>query len=127
MSAKYITKQQRNARRTELRQELQDRECSPYPTRSHAKSARVDLGLAILQTIALPGVQYTFTEQAAFAGCTDSAIQQIYLNAMKKIRHLVDADPKLKAAFALQLQDRKPARRVRHANTLCYPEARMAA
>lgn len=52
-----------------------------------AKSARIDLGIALLQRVALPGVCYTYEEIAAWAGCTDGAIYLIEKTALRKLRN----------------------------------------
>ena len=87
-----------------------DRTVAPGP----AKTARVDLGLALLSTVALPGVCYSRVEIAAWCGCTDAAIYNIEQVALKKIRNaLLFRDPELRAAFAEHFFNRRqPARRI---------------
>ena len=51
------------------------------------KSARIDLGVAILHALALPGVCYTQDEIAAFAGCAPGNIYLIEQRALKKLRN----------------------------------------
>ena len=51
-----------------------------------AKTDRVNLGLAILSSIRRPGVAYSYTDIACFAGCTDSNIKLIEQKALKKLR-----------------------------------------
>lgn len=50
------------------------------------KQARVDLGLALLSCHAVPGIEYTLEEIAAWAGCTHQRIRQIEQRAMKNLR-----------------------------------------
>ena len=71
------------------------------PVQGPAKSSRVDLGIAILQAVAVPGVRYTHDEISAFAGCTRSAIQQIEARALHKLRRrlLLRKDPVLRELF----------------------------
>ena len=56
-------------------------ECGPQ------KSERVDLGIAILQAVAVPGVCYTQEEIAAFAGCARGNIYRIEQVALRKLRN----------------------------------------
>lgn len=56
------------------------------PASGAQKTARVDLGLALLSRIALPGVSYTHDEIAAFCGCTNGAILTIERKALRKLR-----------------------------------------
>jgi hypothetical protein len=61
------------------------------------KSARIDLGIALLHAVAVPGVQYTQVEIAAWAGCTHAAIRLIEKRALWKLRQrlLIRHDPLL--------------------------------
>lgn len=49
------------------------------------KSQRIDLGLALLQCHAMPGICYTRDEIAAWCGCTESAIRHIERRALRKV------------------------------------------
>lgn len=68
------------------------------PRAGRAKVERIDLGLALLSVIALPGIQYTQDEIAAWCGCTNSAIYQIEQKALKKLRNRLRfcSDPRLR-------------------------------
>lgn len=46
----------------------------------------MDLGLAILSCLAIPGVPLTQQDIAAFAGCTRQRIEQIENGALRKLR-----------------------------------------
>jgi hypothetical protein len=63
-------------------------ECRDWsvPPQGPEKSARVDLGIACLHAVALPGVRYTQEEIAAWAGCTHTAIMLIEQRALRKLR-----------------------------------------
>ena len=50
------------------------------------RRARIDLGLALLQLCARPGVPLTRADIAAFCGCTDGAIYWIESRALQKLR-----------------------------------------
>jgi hypothetical protein len=47
---------------------------------------RIDLGLDIMRTIALPNMEYSGSEIAAFCGCSQQRIHQIEQTALKKLR-----------------------------------------
>jgi len=51
------------------------------------KASRIDLGIAILSAIALPGICYTQEEISAFAGCARGNIYLIEKRALKKLRN----------------------------------------
>jgi hypothetical protein len=57
------------------------------PDSGSQKTERVDLGLAILQAVAIPGVCYTQEEIAAFAGCNRGNIYLIEKRALRKLRN----------------------------------------
>ena len=66
------------------------------PGQGREKTSRLDLGLALLHTRALPGICYTQDEIAAFGGCSRSAIAQIEARAIRKLRRrLGEALPEL--------------------------------
>ncbi len=62
------------------------------PNGGKEKSRRIDLGIALLHQVALPGVRYTLQEQAEWAGCRHQAIQQIYTRALRKLQDALKAD-----------------------------------
>ncbi len=89
--------------------ELADRKGSPL------KMRRVELGLALLQRVALPNVCYDQREIAQWCGCTHQAIDHIEKRALRKLfRALAMRDPELfdelRAALAALSQDRSVAR-----------------
>ena len=47
---------------------------------------RIDLGLAILSAVRVPGVRYTRVEIAAFCGCTPQGIAVIERKALRKLQ-----------------------------------------
>lgn len=51
------------------------------------KTTRIDLGLAILDAVRVPGHRYTQEEIAAFCGCTRSMIFAIEQRALRKLRN----------------------------------------
>ena len=76
-------------------------------------TARVNLGLALLSRVAMPGVRYSYDEIGAWAGCTNSAIQQIEQRALKKLRKRLrlQHDPLLTELVAQVFEARRPATR----------------
>jgi DNA-directed RNA polymerase sigma subunit (sigma70/sigma32) len=56
-----------------------------------SKAERIDLGLALMQRHAAPGVRYSHAEIAAWCGCHRSAIEQIERKALRKVRHRLRA------------------------------------
>ncbi len=81
------------AQRRQARLDTQDPD---VPKTGAEKRARMDLGLALLSRVALPGVRYTIEEIAAWAGCTDGAIYLIEQTALKKLRKLAWRDAGLR-------------------------------
>lgn len=77
------------------------------------KTARIDLGLALLSRIALPGVTYTHDEIAAWCGCTNGAILMIERKALKKLRNRLFfmGDRRLIEAVEQMFYARQPAQR----------------
>jgi hypothetical protein len=59
-------------------------EIEPMPPR--LKRVRVELGLAILAAVAMPGASFSHQEIALWCGCDDGAIWLIEKLAMKKLR-----------------------------------------
>ena len=55
------------------------------PSDGPEKTARIDLGLALLSVYAMPGVCYSYDEIAGWCGCTESAIFLIEKRAIKKL------------------------------------------
>ena len=51
------------------------------------KSARIDLGLALLEMVAKPGVGLTRDDIAFWCGCTNAGIYMLEKRAMKKVRN----------------------------------------
>lgn len=91
------------------------RECQDRTVGRHGadKTARIDLGLALLQRVALPGICYTRQEIAAWAGCTDAAILLIERKAMRKVREALGRGDDLRAIrreFADHLDSRTVGR-----------------
>ena len=86
---------------------------SGVPLQGKKKSARVDLGLALLARVAMPGVRYSYDEIAAFCGCTDAAIYQIERRAIAKLREQlnVHADRRLVEMIEGLFDSREVARR----------------
>ena len=62
------------------------------------KSARIDLGLALLHAVRIPHIRYTRDEIAAWCGCTDSAIFLIEQQVRAKLyrRCVFSGDPVLR-------------------------------
>lgn len=50
------------------------------------KSERIDLGLAVLSTVAKPGEPLTWEDVAAWCDCHPEAIRQIERRALQKVR-----------------------------------------
>ena len=75
-SAERLKRQQR-------RLDTQDLTISKFNPRE--KINRTDLGLTLLQRVAISGVCYSREEIAAWCGCTDGAILQIEQKAIKKL------------------------------------------
>ena len=50
-----------------------------------SKSQDVDLGLAVMEALAVPGQQYTCSEIGAVCGCSAQAIDYIQTQALKKL------------------------------------------
>jgi hypothetical protein len=78
-----------------------------------ARSARVDLGLAIFACHRLPGVQYTRAEIAEWAGVTEGAIWVIERKAIHKLRRALHlrGDRLLAELLTGLFEERRPARR----------------
>ncbi|ACB76662.1 hypothetical protein [Opitutus terrae] len=55
-------------------------------TNGLAKTARIDLGLQLLQLAAKPGTSFTLHEIALWCGCTRDAVLLIEQKALKKVR-----------------------------------------
>lgn len=75
---------------------------------------RIDLGLAILSVVGVPGVRYSYEEIAAFAGCTDANIYLIEQGALKKLRKrwMYLKDARLREMLEGLFDERTPARRM---------------
>lgn len=73
-----------------------------------AKKARIDLGLALLHSVALPGVSYTLQEIAAWCDCHHNAIQNIERTALKKVCNALQfRHPALRADLAAEFFERR--------------------
>jgi DNA-directed RNA polymerase sigma subunit (sigma70/sigma32) len=59
----------------------------------------IDLGLAIAGATLKPRQTRSRVELAAYAGCSKQYIEQIEINALRKLRHLVLFDSTLKSHF----------------------------
>lgn len=70
-------------RRNAFRSDLQDESVS---SAGDDKSRRINLGLALLHRVALPRVAYGSDEIAAWAGCSQQAIERIEQAALRKLR-----------------------------------------
>ena len=83
------------------------------PECGREKIARTDLGLALLQRRAIPGVPLSRDDLAAWCGCTTAAIYLLERRALKKLRNrLLFGDRATAAELLLELCDRRePARR----------------
>jgi hypothetical protein len=80
------------------------------PMQGAEKSARMDLGLTLLSSRALPGVRYSYEEIAAWAGCTPTSIELIEQQALRKLRILLQfRRPDILSAFRLEFFDRRTA------------------
>lgn len=68
---------------------------------SHAASADIDLGLAVLEVLTPPGIALNLREIADVCGCTWQNIYQIEQKALRKLRlHLQrQKNAELNAAF----------------------------
>ena len=76
------------------------------------KTARIDLGLALLQRRCKPGEPLTHDDIAAWAGCSPALIHHIQRTALRKIRAIHDSDLILAELLQEQrLNARRPARR----------------
>jgi hypothetical protein len=81
------------------------------PANGPEKTARINLGLAIFQAHALPGVRYTHDEIGAWAGVSGAMIYLIEQQAMKKLRTRlrIMKDPVLIELVAQIFDGRTPA------------------
>lgn len=59
------------------------------PNNGPEKSARIDLGLELLQYLARPGLRYSYEEIAAFCGCSQAAIYLEEKKALRKLRRTI--------------------------------------
>lgn len=92
-------------RRWRIRRETRD---SSVPSHGRAKTERVDLGLALLSAVAVPGVSYTYDEIAVWCGCTETNIFSIEQRALKKLRNALRfRDPGLGRELFTELFERR--------------------
>jgi hypothetical protein len=61
----------------------------PLPHNDGAKTARIDLGLALLSALAPPRHSFTAVEIAAWCGCTPAMISSIEARAQRRLREKV--------------------------------------
>lgn len=97
--------------RTRLKREEQiDRDVAAT---GDEKSARIELGLALLNDIAIPGIAYTTDEIALWCGCTNSAIYAIEQRALRKLRNRFRfmKDDRLREMMEHLFDERRPAQR----------------
>ena len=84
------------------------------PRQGKAKSVRIDLGLELLALRSRPGVAWSSYEIAAWAGCTNAAIQAIQARALRKLRRrLGEMKGELMAALTPECVPGRPAGRGR--------------
>lgn len=86
---------------------------------TRAQQERVDLGLAILSVLAIPGEPLTMDDIAAWCDCSRQAIEQIERKALKKIRNALFFSDRqtwneLKGCLS---SEQKPARRKNTSHT----------
>ncbi len=67
--------------------QIRDTQEREFGNSSRAKTARVDLGLALLEVFRAPGETLSLRDIAAWCGCTDAGIYMIQVSAMKKLRN----------------------------------------
>lgn len=106
----------KECRQREMRRRREDRVfCRDHEVAMQGgeKSTRINLGLELLQGIAMPGVRYSYDEIAAWAGCTDSAIVLIEQTALKKLRRnfRCHKDERLAQLIAQIFEERRPAQK----------------
>lgn len=79
------------------------------------KTNRMDLGICRLHDVAIPGIQYTYDEIAAWAGCTNAGIEAITKRTLMRLRaKLEESDPALCEALLAELCERRePAKWIR--------------
>ncbi len=78
-----------------------------------ARTARIDLGLALLSLAALPGTPLDQADIAAWCGCSRSNIWEIEQRALRKLRNRLRFmnDPRLVDAMSGLFERREPARK----------------
>lgn len=116
-----LTRAQKYHRRAQRR--LPHSHSKPRPSGIYGKGAmllrteRTNLGLALLQTVAIPGVPLTFDDIAAWCDCSRQNVEMIAAGALRKIRNALmfrdrEVWEELRAHLTL-FADRQPAARRR--------------
>jgi hypothetical protein len=78
---------------------------APLPHHRGAKTKRIDLGLALLSSLAPPRAALTTIDIAAWCGCTPAMISSIEARALRRLRE------KVRAHFNLSRSDMADRRR----------------
>lgn len=78
---------------------------APLPHNDGAKTARIDLGLALLAAAAPPRAILSPVDIAAWCGCTPAMISSIEARALRRLRE------KVRAKFRLSRSDMADRRR----------------
>jgi hypothetical protein len=68
---------------------------APLPHNNGAKTERIDLGLALLSSLAPPRAALTPIDIAAWCGCTPAMISSIEARALRRMREKVRVEFKL--------------------------------
>jgi transposase len=77
----------------------------PLPHNDGAKTARIDLGLAVLSAVVPPRAMLSPADIAAWCGCTPAMISSIEARALRRMRE------KVRARFKLSQSDMADRRR----------------
>jgi hypothetical protein len=96
------------ARRAEMAEDAVVHDTDDRPL---SKAERINLGLADIHSIALPGVRYSYDEIANFCGCSDAAIQLIEQTIIHEFRRRLwlYLDAGLRDLVTGLFEDRSPA------------------
>jgi hypothetical protein len=78
---------------------------TPLPHNDGAKTARIDLGLALLAAVTPPRAMLSPVDIAAWCGCTPAMISSIEARALRRMRE------KVRAQFKLSQSDMADRRR----------------
>jgi len=82
-----------------LNRKATNRDSSECATRRKTHSERIDLGIALLHDVAIPGVRYSQREIAWWAGCSDMLISRIERKALVKLSRRFTVNPEERRAF----------------------------